>query len=132
MQNRGLIYSDIFTSGTCATTASLLIAVLTFIFFWLNLYPAIPFRVSPRVQAASLLFASLFLLGSMIPYMIFFLHGRASVKAFIGQIQLPDGIVKNVQNASGMDGVYKKFHYRQCGFSSQNSLYHITDALVSD
>jgi hypothetical protein len=52
----------------------------------------------------------------MIPYTLFFLTREASVKAFIGTTQLPDAAIKAVEEASGVTGVYKKIHYRACGF----------------
>ncbi|PPQ75170.1 hypothetical protein CVT26_008700 [Gymnopilus dilepis] len=104
---------DIFDSGVVATVASAVIAILVFLFL-LGTY--LPFTRSLtgrtlRLQAVSLSLAWLMLFGSMIAYMIFFVNRQAGVKAFIGNIQLPDSAVQAVEKMTGQTGVYRHIHY---------------------
>ncbi|KAH9476276.1 hypothetical protein JR316_0011849 [Psilocybe cubensis] len=100
---------SIYNAGIVATTASLLIAV---ILSKLIIAPYLPFTKSfaartLRAQSIILGLASLFLLGSLIPFVVFFATGEADVKAFIGSVQLPDSAVKAVEANSGSTRVYK-------------------------
>ena len=93
--------------------ASAVIAILLFLFL-LGTY--LPFTRSLtgrtlRLQAVSLSLAWLMLFGSMIAYMIFFVNRQAGVKAFIGNIQLPDSAVQAVEKMTGQTGVYRHIHY---------------------
>jgi len=105
--------NDIFSAGVAATTASLLISILT------SNYVAgmfLPFtrelsRRTLRLQSFALLFACMFLFASMIPFMLFFVNRQADVKAFIGSVQLPDSVLKAAEEASGSTIIYKKIRY---------------------
>jgi len=105
--------SDIFNAGVVVTTASLLIAILVTNFFVGMYIPATKALMARtlRLQAIALTLACLLLFGAMIPYMDFFVNGQASVKAFIGNVQLPASIVQGVEATSGSTGVYKKISY---------------------
>jgi hypothetical protein len=105
--------NDIFVAGLVATIAATLIGVLTFLFITAAILPATrPLaNRTVRLQAVTLLLSALFLFGAMIPYMVFFVNRSAGVKAFIGNNQLPDSIVKQVAAQAGQDGLYKHFHY---------------------
>lgn len=114
MAGLNLSFSDIFSAGVAATTASLLISILAF-----NYVAAmfLPFtrdlsRRTLRLQSFALLFGCTFLLASMIPFMLFFVNRQADVKAFIGSVQLPDAALKAAEDASGSTRIYKKIHYR--------------------
>ncbi|PPQ79455.1 hypothetical protein CVT25_002617 [Psilocybe cyanescens] len=103
----------IYNAGIVATTASLLIAVILSKFI---IAPFLPFTKSLaartlRTQSIILILASLFLLGSLIPFMIYFSTGQADVKAFIGTVQLPDSAVKAVEAHSGSTRIYKDIPY---------------------
>jgi len=105
--------NDIFVAGTVATTASLLLAILTFLFAaGVALKPTRAlFNRTTRAQGGILVLACLFLFGSMIPYMVFYANRSAVVKAFIGSTQLPDSLVQQVAHSAGQDGVYKHISY---------------------
>jgi hypothetical protein len=105
--------SDIFNVGVVATTASLLIAILVSKFLVGMYIPATKALVARtlRLQAIILTLACLLLFGAMVPYMVFFVNRQASVKAFIGGVQLPDSIVQGVEATSGTTRVYKKIFY---------------------
>jgi len=105
--------SDIFNVGVVATTASLLISILVFNFVVGMYVPAAKALVARtlRLQAIVLTLSCLLLFGAMVPYMDFFVNRQASVKAFIGGVQLPDSIVKGVEASSGTTRVYKDIFY---------------------
>ena len=67
-----------------------------------------------RIQAMLLSIATLFLLASMVPYMLFFCTRSASVKAFVGGSQIPDSAVQSMARSLGVTGEYKSVSYRQC------------------
>jgi len=105
--------SDIFNVGVVASTASLVISILVFNFaigMYLSSTKALVARTL-RLQAIVLTLACLWLFASMIPYMVYYLHRGASVKAFINGVQLPDSVVKQVVAASGSPTNYKDISY---------------------
>ncbi|KAF9531458.1 hypothetical protein CPB83DRAFT_849051 [Crepidotus variabilis] len=105
--------NDIFVAGTVATVAALLIAILTFIFVaGAALKPTRGlFNRTARLQGGILILASIFLFGSMVPYMVYFVNRSAVVTAFIGNTQLPDSLVQQTAKSAGQDGIYKHIHY---------------------
>jgi len=105
--------NDIFVAGTVGTVAALLIAILVFLFLAAMVLPftkGISSRTL-RLQAIILILASLFLFGSMIPYMVYFVNRSAVVEAFVNGVRLPDSIVKGVEAASGATRIYKDISY---------------------
>jgi len=114
--------SDILVSGACATVASTFIGIFAFCSFICTFITTTTTTInvgtcilsvmgSLRTQAILLSIASLFLLASMIPYMIFFSTRSASVKAFIGGSLIPDSVVQSAAKSLGVNGEYKSVSY---------------------
>ncbi|EDR10105.1 uncharacterized protein LACBIDRAFT_293728 [Laccaria bicolor S238N-H82] len=113
---------DIFDVGVLATTSSTLISILTFNYLLPLLLPitsSSPFisrlqtlsTKTLRIQAYSLFFCCIVLLGAMIPFMLFFATREAVVRAFVGTLELPKEVVQKVSAASGSTPVYSKIDY---------------------
>ena len=120
-----LIYicADIFISGACATVASTFIGIFAFFFFIYTFITTTTTITGPclssvsnplRIQVILLSIATLFLLTSMVPYMLFFCTRSASVKAFVGGSQIQDSVVQSVARSLGVTAEYKSVSYRQC------------------
>ena len=122
-----LIYicADIYISGACATVASTFIGIFAFSFFIYTFITTTTTITGPclssvsnplRIQVILLSIATLFLLTSMVPYMLFFCTRSASVKAFVGGSQIQDSVVQSVARSLGVTGEYKSVSYRQCWY----------------
>ena len=95
--------------------ASLILAILTSLFAVGAVFPATKalFARTLRIQAVLLLLNCAWLLATMVPYLIFYLHHEAKVTAFIGTTQLPASVIKAVEAQSGSTPVYKNISYRK-------------------
>ncbi|KAF9556858.1 hypothetical protein CPC08DRAFT_72606 [Agrocybe pediades] len=111
--------SDIFNAGVVATVASLLIAV---IISKMVIAPFLPWTrgLAARTlgtQSLILFLCALFLLGSQIGYIVYYVNREAKVTAFIGPTQLPDAVVRSVEKASGSTRIYKDIQYlKYCAY----------------
>jgi lysylphosphatidylglycerol synthetase-like protein (DUF2156 family) len=105
---------DVTTTGAVASAASLLIFVFSVLFAAAAVLPgtrALSLRTL-RLQAFSLIAAAAIILGSMIPYMVFFTKRGPKVKAFVGGNQLPDSVVAPIVNSRvGNRAFYKNIDY---------------------
>lgn len=106
--------SDVRICGIVATTASVLIGVLTFNFIAMTLVPstrALATRTL-RLQAIALSFCSVWLLACLVPFTLFFATRRAEVRAFLGPLEIPQSLVHAMEAKSGSTSVYKELSYR--------------------
>lgn len=105
---------DIFNVGVLATTVSLILAILaskSLVGMFVPLTKRLIERTL-RVQSYIGFLFTVLLLGSMIPYTIYFATRHAKVTAFIGATQLPDSVIKAAEQASGSTSIYKDIDYR--------------------
>ncbi|KAH6909771.1 hypothetical protein BKA70DRAFT_175788 [Coprinopsis sp. MPI-PUGE-AT-0042] len=99
----------ILNTGIVATVGCILLAGFCFIFASMTLIPKFR-RIANKtlkVQAGLIAFSAIWIFACMVPYMKYYLNDSAGVKAFIGSTQLPDSLVKSLQEKSGSSSVYK-------------------------
>ncbi|KAF9456221.1 hypothetical protein BDZ94DRAFT_1229946 [Collybia nuda] len=105
--------SDVHVSGIVATTASVLIGVLTFNFVAMMFLPqtrALATRTL-RLQAYALCFCCVWLFSCLVPFTLFFATRRADVRAHIGPLELPQSLIHSMEEKSGSTSVYKELSY---------------------
>jgi len=124
--------TDVNSSGIVITVVSLIIAILSLIYFILLLLSSHTradsgssnrrFRVGPvshlssrtlPFQWISLSFLAIWLFAVQIPFTSFFANRSAGVRVFIGNIQLQAGVIQVIENGLGITPVYKHIDYRE-------------------
>ena len=101
--------AEIFNVGVVATVGCILLAGFCFIFANLTLIPGLR-RIANKtlkLQTGLIAFSVTWIFACMVPFMQFYINDRAGVKAFIGSTQLPDTLVKAMEERSGSSGVYR-------------------------
>ncbi|KAK7453306.1 hypothetical protein VKT23_011981 [Stygiomarasmius scandens] len=124
--------SDVNSSGIVITVVSLIIAVLSLIYFILVLlsghtradsgsssrrfHVGSVSHLSSRTlpfQWISLSFLAVWLFAVQTPFTSFFANRSAGVRVFIGTIELQPGVIQVIENELGITPVYKHIDYRE-------------------
>ena len=113
--------SDIVSVGYVLTVVCGLIA-LSALFFLPSTLRASPLASRMLgVQTAVFGFLTVWCFAALVPFTDFFATRQAKVTAFVGSLQLPDGLVQQMQNQLGATPVYRDVHYRECHSRSLSS-----------
>ncbi|KAL6306557.1 hypothetical protein BKA93DRAFT_912794 [Sparassis latifolia] len=102
--------SDVFDSGVVNTVVCALLAVVSFSALVTTLVSASARRTS-RIFAHILLFLSVWLFATLVPFTDFVANRQANVSATLDGIALPQSVIQAVQAQSGVTGIYHEVLY---------------------
>ncbi|KAJ8454556.1 hypothetical protein ONZ45_g19258 [Pleurotus djamor] len=110
--------SDVRRTGIIATVVCLLSALLSFAFIVIIALPlnyrstSTPLSTRTlRLQWLLLAFLAVFLFAVQVPFTLFFATRSASIRAFVGNLELPQSVIQTVQSQLGVSSVYKDIDY---------------------
>ncbi|KZP22390.1 hypothetical protein FIBSPDRAFT_931180 [Athelia psychrophila] len=107
--------TDLLTPGAITTIICFLICINALVFLlFIVIPPAKRVQMSARTllfQATTLLVFGLGLFGTLVPYTLFVARRAPGVSAFIGVVQIPDAILKDIEKATAWSGDYKDVPY---------------------
>ncbi|KAH7890517.1 hypothetical protein F5I97DRAFT_37605 [Phlebopus sp. FC_14] len=104
---------DVFSTGAVITAVCALLAVLSaifFIFIWCPL-PAKRVKFYLRIQSCALLFCSLWLLATLIPFDYYFANRQVGVSVTLDGVPVPASLIQALEEALGFTPVYKDIYY---------------------
>jgi len=103
--------NDVFSSGAVITAVCALLALLSTVFFAFTWCPVRNKRFWFRLQSCSLLFCSIWLFATLIPFDYFVANRQVQVSASLNGVSVPANVIQTVEAGLGFTPVYKDIDY---------------------
>ncbi|KAH7925226.1 hypothetical protein BV22DRAFT_1034222 [Leucogyrophana mollusca] len=102
---------DVFSAGGVITAACALATVLSLVYMVLTFLPFGGKASTLRLQSASLLFCSVLIFATLIPFDIFFATRSAGISATLDGVAVPASLIQQIEALVGVTPQYKKISY---------------------
>ncbi|KIJ16173.1 hypothetical protein PAXINDRAFT_11215 [Paxillus involutus ATCC 200175] len=103
--------TDVFSTGAVITTVCALLSLLSAAAFAFTWCPIQNKRFWFRSQSCALLFCSIWLFVTLIPFDYFFTNREAQVSATLDGFPVSDSIIQGIEQVLGVTSVYRDIDY---------------------